>query len=57
MLALWLESLLLLLQSAVSYCHSQCDWLLQGSVFSALLTDMMEAVRWPAASSGGTDMF
>ena len=29
---------------------------LQGSVFSALLTDMMEAVRWPAASSGGNSL-
>lgn len=27
--------------------------LVQGSVFSALLTDMMEAVRWPAAPSAG----
>ena len=26
---------------------------LQGSVFSALLTDMMEAVRWSGASTGG----
>lgn len=24
---------------------------MQGSVFSALLTDMMEAVRWPAAAT------